>query len=75
MEANEKAKKLILSNDHKSLIDYKKLGRAFNLAVPTPDHFLPLLYSLALKEENEKIEIFNDKAVAGSLTMTSIKIG
>jgi 4,5-DOPA dioxygenase extradiol len=75
IEANEKVKKFILSNDHQSLIDYKKQGRAFNLAVPTPDHFLPLLYSLALKEENEKIEIFNDKAVAGSLTMTSIKIG
>jgi 4,5-DOPA dioxygenase extradiol len=75
IETNEKVKKFILSNDHKSLIDYKKQGRGFNLAVPTPDHFLPLLYSLALKEENEKIEIFNDKAVAGSLTMTSIKIG
>jgi 4,5-DOPA dioxygenase extradiol len=75
IEANEKMKKLILSNDHKSLIDYKQQGMAFNLAIPTPDHFLPLLYSLALWEENEKIEIFNDKAIAGSLTMTSIKIG
>jgi len=75
MEANEKMKKLILANDHKSLINYKLQGRAFDLAIPTPDHFLPLLYSLALKEENEKIEVFNDKAVAGSLTMTSIKIG
>lgn len=75
IEANEKMKKFILANDHKSLINYKLQGRAFNLAIPTPDHFLPLLYSLALKEENEKIEIFNDKAVAGSLTMTSIKIG
>jgi 4,5-DOPA dioxygenase extradiol len=75
IEANEKMKKFILSNDHKSLINYKLQGRAFNLAIPTPDHFLPLLYSLALKEENEKIEIFNDKAIAGSLTMTSIKIG
>lgn len=75
IEANEKMKKFILDNDHKSLINYKLQGRAFNLAIPTPDHFLPLLYSLALKEENEKIEIFNDKAVAGSLTMTSIKIG
>jgi 4,5-DOPA dioxygenase extradiol len=75
IEANEKMKKLILSNDHKSLINYKLQGRAFNLAIPTPDHFLPLLYSLALKEENEEIEVFNDKAVAGSLTMTSIKIG
>jgi 4,5-DOPA dioxygenase extradiol len=75
IEANEKVKKFIQSDDHKSLIDYKNQGRAFNLAVPTPDHFLPLLYSLALKEGNEEIEIFNDKAVAGSLTMTSIKIG
>jgi 4,5-DOPA dioxygenase extradiol len=75
LEADEKMKKFILSNDHKQLIDYKMQGKAFNLAIPTPDHFLPLLYSLALKEENEKIEVFNDKAVAGSLTMTSIKIG
>jgi 4,5-DOPA dioxygenase extradiol len=50
-------------------------GKAFNLAIPTPDHFLPLLYVLALKEENEIIHIFNNKAVAGSLTMTSIRIG
>jgi 4,5-DOPA dioxygenase extradiol len=75
IEANEKMKKFILSDDHKSLIDYKLQGKAFNLAIPTPDHYLPLLYSLALKEENEKIEVFNDKAVGGSLTMTSIKIG
>jgi 4,5-DOPA dioxygenase extradiol len=75
IEANEKMKKFILSNDHKSLINYKLQGRAFNLAIPTPDHFLPLLYTLALKDENEKIEVFNDRAVAGSLTMTSIKIG
>jgi 4,5-DOPA dioxygenase extradiol len=75
IEANEKMKKYILSNDHKSLINYKQQGKAFNLAIPTPDHFLPLLYTLALMKENEKIEIFNDKAVAGSLTMTSFKIG
>lgn len=75
IEANEKMKKFILSNDHKSLINYNLQNRAFNLAIPTPEHYLPLLYSLALKDENERIEIFNDKAVAGSLTMTSIKIG
>jgi 4,5-DOPA dioxygenase extradiol len=74
-EANEKIKKLILSNDHKALIDYKSQGKSINLAIPTPEHFLPLLYSLALKEENDIVNIFNDKAVAGSLTMTSIKIG
>jgi 4,5-DOPA dioxygenase extradiol len=75
IEANEKMKDLIQSNNHKALIDYKSLGKAVNLAIPTPDHFIPLLYSLALKEENEMVNIFNDKAVAGSLTMTSLKIG
>jgi 4,5-DOPA dioxygenase extradiol len=75
LEANEKIKDFILLNDHESLIDYKSQGKAFNLAIPTPDHFLPLLYSLALKKEDEPVNIFNDKAVMGSLTMTSIKIG
>jgi 4,5-DOPA dioxygenase extradiol len=74
-EANETMKKYILNGDHAKLIDYKSLGKAMDLAVPTPEHFLPLLYILALKEENETISLFNDKAVAGSLTMTSVKIG
>jgi 4,5-DOPA dioxygenase extradiol len=74
-EASEKMKKYILNGDHQKLIDYKSQGKAFDLAVPTPEHFLPLLYIMALKEENEKVTLFNDKAVAGSLTMTSVKIG
>jgi len=74
IEANEKMKKYILSNDHKQLIDFKSQGKAFNLAIPTPEHYLPLLYALALKEENEKVTLFNDKIVAGSLSMTSLKI-
>jgi len=74
IEANEKMKKFILSNDHKQLINYKSQGKVFDLAIPTPEHFLPLLYALALKEENEDVKLFNDKAVAGSLTMTSVKI-
>jgi 4,5-DOPA dioxygenase extradiol len=75
IEANDKMKNYILSGNHRSLIDYKFQDRAFTLAIPTPEHFLPLLYVLALKEENEKITIFNDKPVMGSLTMTSLKIG
>jgi len=45
------------------------------LAVPTPEHFLPLLYVLALKQKWEPVAYFNDKPVAGSLTMTSFIIG
>lgn len=74
IEANKKMKKFILSNDHQSLVNYQSQGKAMNLAVPSPEHFLPLLYALALKEGNEKIEIFNDQPVMGSLTMTSLKI-
>jgi 4,5-DOPA dioxygenase extradiol len=68
-------KKFILENNHQSLINYSSQGRAFQLSIPTPEHFLPLIYTLALKGKNEEISIFNDKAVAGSLTMTSLKIG
>jgi 4,5-DOPA dioxygenase extradiol len=75
IEANEKMKSFILKGDHQSLIDYKSQGKAFDLAIPTPEHYMPLLYTLALKEENETIELFNDKPVGGSLTMTSVKIG
>ena len=74
-EASEIMKKYILSGDHKRLINYRCHGKAFELAIPTPEHYLPLLYVMALKEENDDIQLFNDKAVAGSLTMTSVKIG
>lgn len=75
LEANEKMKKFILSGDHKQLINFRSQGKSFDLAIPTPEHYLPLLYSLALQDNNEEIKLFNDKAVAGSLTMTSVKIG
>jgi len=74
IEASEKMKTSILSNDHNKLINYQSQGKEFNLAIPTPEHYLPLLYALALKQENEMISLFNDKAVGGSLTMTSVKI-
>ena len=74
IEANEKMKKFILNGDHRQLIDYKSQGKSWNLAIPTPEHYLPMLYALALKEENEKVTFFNDKPVAGSLSMTSFKI-
>ena len=73
-EASEKMKNFIKNGDHQSLIQYAQHGRAFNLAIPTPEHYLPLLYSLALADENDEVSLFNDKAVAGSLTMTSVKI-
>lgn len=74
LEANELIKKSILSGDHRELINYKSLGNSIQLAIPTPEHFLPLLYILALQQKDESISFFNDKAVMGSLMMTSVKI-
>lgn len=75
IEANDKMKHFILSDNHQPLIHFKSQGRAFDLAIPSPEHYLPLLYTLALKESNEQASFFNDKPVGGSLTMTSVKIG
>jgi 4,5-DOPA dioxygenase extradiol len=73
-EASDLLKRLILEDDHATLINYPALGTAVQLAIPTPEHYLPLLYVLALKQGNEKTEFFNDKPLAGSLTMTSLLI-
>ena len=74
LQMNDTFKKLILNGDHKPLINYQSLGAESRLAIPTPEHYLPLLYSLGLKGSNDSISFFNDKAMAGSLTMTSVKI-
>jgi len=74
-EANATFKKLISDKDHSSLIHYTQLGRSVSLSVPTPEHYLPLLYTLALQEKNEPLTFFNDKTIMGSIAMTSLKIG
>ncbi len=56
------------------MIDFEKMNKAIQLAVPTPEHYLPLLYILGLKDKTDEIELFNDKLLAGSLSMTSVKI-
>ncbi|WDF67402.1 4,5-DOPA dioxygenase extradiol [Sphingobacterium oryzagri] len=74
IEANEKMKAFIQDGNHQALIDFRKQGRAFELAIPTPEHYLPLIYSLALQDDKDGIFLFNDSPVAGALTMTSVKI-
>ena len=74
LEASDLFKRLITENRHAELADYPSLGPAVQLAVPTPEHYLPLLYALALKREHEAVTFFNDQPVGGSLTMTSLII-
>ena len=75
LEMNSLFKQHINEGNHQPLIKYESLHTAAKLAIPTPDHYYPLLYTLGLQETGDKISFFNDKAVAGSLTMTSVTIG
>jgi aromatic ring-opening dioxygenase catalytic subunit (LigB family) len=61
--------------DHQPLIHYDQLGKEAMLAIPTPKHYLPLLYTSGLQGKDQSVAFFNDKPVGGFLTMTSVKIG
>ena len=74
-EANDKMKSYIQEGHHESLINYAGQGRSFQLAIPTPEHYLPLLYTLGLQQSQDAASLFNDEPVACSLSMTSFKIG
>ena len=74
LEAQARMRDLIVKRDHQALIDFRAQGHAFDLAIPTPEHYLPMLYSLALQQPGEQVTLFNDKPLGGSLTMTSLKI-
>lgn len=74
IEAHATINQLLHKGDFNALVSYQKLGKSVQLAVPSPDHYLPLLYILALKDDKDSLSLFNDKLLAGSLSMTSVKI-
>ncbi len=71
-EVSQQVKTYINTGNHKALMDFRKHGNAWNLAIPTAEHYLPLLYCLALQTKDDKLSFFNDKPLAGSLSMTSV---
>jgi 4,5-DOPA dioxygenase extradiol len=75
IEINEVFKKKIQSHDHQALVNYESLHKAAKLAIPSPDHYYPLMYILGLQEKKDELSFFNDKAVMGSVTMTSVRLG
>jgi 4,5-DOPA dioxygenase extradiol len=75
LEFDARIKELIQTGDHDSIIHYQKLGRAARLAVPTNEHYLPLLYVLALQDKQDEVRFFADKVTLGSMSMRSVQIG
>ena len=71
----ERARELLLAGDHDPLIAYETLGRDAALSVPTPDHYLPLLYVLAQQREGDEVSFPVEGFDGGSVSMLSVKIG
>jgi 4,5-DOPA dioxygenase extradiol len=74
VEARANINDYLLDGNFQPLIDFEKQSKAFQLSIPTPEHYLPLIYTLGLKGKQEELSLFNDKLVGGSLSMTSLKI-
>ena len=74
-EANTRMKTLLVEGDLQGLANYARWGKSFQYAVPTPEHYLPLLYTIGLREKDDDLSFFNDYYLAGSLSMTSVLIG
>jgi 4,5-DOPA dioxygenase extradiol len=72
---DQRLKHLIQTGDHDTLILYEKIGEAAHLAIPTNEHYLPLLYILALQEPGESIRFFAEQVTLGSISMRSVRIG
>jgi 4,5-DOPA dioxygenase extradiol len=75
LEFDAQMKGLILSGDHAAIIGYSKLGRSARLAVPTPEHYLPLLYVLGVQDKSDSMAFFAEKVTLGSMSMRSVRIG
>jgi 4,5-DOPA dioxygenase extradiol len=71
----ERARELLLSGEHEPLIVYEKLGRDAALSIPTPDHYLPLLYVIAQIREGDEISFPVEGFDGGSVSMLSVQIG
>jgi 4,5-DOPA dioxygenase extradiol len=75
MRFEARARELLLAGDHNPLIAYETLGRDAILSVPTPDHYLPLLYVIAHMREGEQISFPVEGFDGGSVSMLSVQIG
>ena len=65
----------LLEGDHQALIDYQGQGQIVRLAHPTAEHYWPLLYAVALRDEGEAVSFFSEQIVYGSISMRGVVIG
>ena len=71
----DKARELLLAGNDGPLIAYETLGRDAVLSIPTPDHYLPLLYVIALRRESDTIRFPVEGVDGGSVSMLAVRLG
>jgi 4,5-DOPA dioxygenase extradiol len=71
----QEAKAMMVASEYKPLIDYESLGPEAMLSVPTPDHYLPMLYVLASRQEGEVITFPIEGVDGGSISMLTVQVG
>jgi 4,5-DOPA dioxygenase extradiol len=71
----QEARHMMLAGDFQPLVDYEKLGPAAMLSIPTPDHYLPLLYVVATRQPGEDITFPVEGVDGGSISMLSVCVG
>jgi len=69
------AREMMQTGEFASLINYEKLGRDAALSIPTPDHYLPLLYVLATKQQRESVRFPIEGVDGGSISMLAVQVG
>jgi 4,5-DOPA dioxygenase extradiol len=69
-EFDQAVKDAILKKDYEAVVHYEKFGAVAKKSVPTPEHFLPLLYLLGAAYPSDRVTVFNDRRIYGSLSMT-----
>jgi 4,5-DOPA dioxygenase extradiol len=74
-EFNDYARDRILSREHESLIHYERAGKMAQLSIPTPEHYLPLLYILGVQHADEAATIVCDGIDLASISMLSVRVG
>lgn len=71
---DRRLKGLIVAGDHKALIHYEDFGKDASLAIPTNEHYLPMLYALSLQGQGEGVRFFAENVTLGSISMRSFVI-
>jgi 4,5-DOPA dioxygenase extradiol len=74
-EFDQKVAQHIASGQHELLVNYLSLGESARQSVPTNEHYLPLLYTLALQQPGEPVSFFAEGIPLGSISMRSVRIG